>query len=147
MITSENLQKLKFRFGEFPELLFGDLENGRTYFDMTHLLISQKRDPQTGIPAFSHAFAFWIDALAKIYGIPVGELFITDPLTGHEMAEESLALLFMIHNDPVFGAYLLESMTQMLIDGVVCSDSYILIQAHRRFTEEELLSTSNTVSL
>lgn len=144
MITTEDHQKLKCRFGEFPELLFGNLDNGRTYFDMTHFLITRKRDPQIDLPGFRQAFAFWIDNIAGIYGIPPEKLFITVPGSGHIMAEESLALPFMAYTDPVFGAYMLESITQMLIDGVVCSDSYILVQTHRRFTEEELLSTSKT---
>jgi hypothetical protein len=144
MTTTEDHQKLKWKFGEFPELLFGNLNNGRTYFDMTQFLIAQKRDPETCISGFTQAFASWIDNLAKVYGIPSEELFVTEPASGHTMAEESLALLFMVHTDPVFGAYMIESMTQMLTDGIVCSDSYILMQAHRRFTEEELLSTSKT---
>lgn len=146
MTTIEEQQKLKWKFGEFPELLFGDY-NGRNYFDMTGFLIAKKLDPETAISEFTRNFVFWIDNLAKVYGIPAEELFITDPDSGHKMAEESFALLFMVHVDPLFGAYLLESMTQMLTDGIVCSDSYILMQAHRRFTEEELLSTSKSDKL
>lgn len=144
MIAKKDYLKPKWRFGEFPELLFGNLDNGRTYFDMTHFLIAQKRDPETCIPGFTRAFACWINALAKVYGIPAEELFVTEPASGHSMAEESLALLFIIHSDPVFGAYMIESMTRMLLDGIVCSDTYILMQAHYRFTEEELVSTSKT---
>lgn len=147
MITTEKHQKLKWKFGEFPELLFGNLDNGRNYFDMTQFLIAKKRDVETDLSGFRQAFAFWIDNIARIYGIPSEELLVTLPASGHIMAEESLALPFMTYTDPVFGAYMLESMTQMLTEGIVCSDSYILMQAHRRFTEEELLSTSNTVSL
>ena len=38
-------------------------------------------------------------------------------------------------------------MSQMLLTGIACSDSYILMQAQQRFTREELLSTPNTDKL
>lgn len=132
--------KLQPRFGEFPELLFGTDPNGRTYFDITHFLKTRKMETEYHLPKFSTAFAFWIDLLSKIYGTPREELFVTDPGTKHTMAEESLALPFLVYIDPAFGIYLLESMTQMLLEGFVCSDTYLLMQMRNRFTPEELIS-------
>ena len=115
----------------------------RTYFDMTHFLQSMKLDPEEKIAEFTAGFALWIDHLGKMYGIPPDERFAVDAATGHSLAEESFALPFLCCADPVFGVYLLESMSQMMLAGIVCSDSYILVQAQQRFTAEELNPTSN----
>ncbi|MBS5203918.1 MAG: hypothetical protein KHZ50_09115 [Bacteroides ovatus] len=142
----ENHQGFRLRFGEFPDLLFIATDT-RTYFDMTHFLQSMKLDPEEKIAEFTAGFALWIDHLGKMYGIPPDERFAVDAATGHSLAEESFALPFLCYADPVFGVYLLDSMSQMLLTGIACSDSYILMQAQQRFTHEELLSTSNTDEL
>lgn len=140
----EKHPKSEPRYGEFPELLFGSYPNARIYFDVTHFLTAMKMDPESHFTNFINAFAFWIDKLGKIYGFSREELFLTDPDTGHQMAEESLALLFVVYTDPVFGSYLLESMGQMLLEGFVCSDTYLLMQVRNRFTTQELISTLNS---
>ena len=66
-----------------------------------------------------------------------------DAASGHFLAEESFALPFLCCAYSLFGVYLLESMSQMMLVGIVCSDSYILMQAQQRFTAEELNPTSN----
>lgn len=139
MKTIKNHQGFKSRFGEFPDLLFATAD-ARTYFDMTHFLQTMKVDTEEKITEFTRGFDLWINHLSKVYGIPPDERFVLDAATGHSLAEESLVLPFLTCVDPVFGVYLLESMTQMLLDGIVCSDSYILMQAQARFTQEELVS-------
>ena len=146
MKAIENHQGFRLRFGEFPDLLF-TVTDARTYFDMTHFLQSMKLDPEEKIDEFTAGFALWIDHLGKMYGIPSDECFAVDAATGHSLAEESFALPFLCCVDPVFGVYLLESISQMLLAGIACSDSYILMQAQQRFTQEELLSTPNTDEL
>ncbi len=144
MRTIKKHQDFESRFGEFPELLFARYDDTRIYFDMTRFLRSLKLDPERKISEFTEGFALWIGNLGKVYGIPPDELFAVDSATGHRLAEESLALPFLTCVDPVFGVYLLESMSQMLSVGIVCSDTYILMQAHDRFTVEELISTENS---
>nr|DAP98367.1 MAG TPA: hypothetical protein [Bacteriophage sp.] len=134
-------QKLEPRFGEFPELLFGIYPNDRAYFDVTHFLNTLGWETEPHFTEFSNAFAFWIKLLGKTFGLSREELLFTDTDTGHIMAEESLALLFVVYTDPAFGIYLIESMTQMLLEGFVCSDTYLLTQLRNRFTTEELIST------
>lgn len=146
MKTIENHQGFKSRFGEFPDLLFAT-SGARTYFDMTHFLQTMKLDTEEKITEFTRGFDLWINHLGKLYGIPPDERFVLDAATGHSLAEESLALPFLTCTDPVFGVYLLESMTQMLLGGIACSDSYILMQAQARFTQEELVSNPNTDEL
>ncbi|GAA6256103.1 hypothetical protein F070042J6_19550 [Bacteroides sp. f07] len=146
MRTIENHQGFRLRFGEFPDLLFTATDT-RTYFDMTHYLQSVKLEPEEKIAEFIAGFALWIDLLGKMYGIPPDERFAVDAATEHSLAEESFALPFLCCTDPAFGMYLLESMSQMMLTGLVCSDSYIFIQAQQRFTHEELVSTPNTNEL
>lgn len=118
--------------------------NTRTYFDMTHFLLAMELEPKAKITEFTEGFALWIDHLGQVYGVPPDERFAVDAATGHCLAEESFALPFLVCVDPVFEVYLLESMSQMLLEGTVCSDTYILRQAQARFTAEELISNLNT---
>ena len=146
MKTIENHYGFKIRFGEFPDLLFATTD-ARAYFDMTHFLQSMKLDEKEKIAEFTAGFALWIEHLGKMYGIPPDERFAVDDATGHSLAEEVLALPFLTCVDPAFGSYLLESMSQMMPNGIVCSDSYIFMQAQNRFTREELISIPNTNEL
>ena len=142
MKAIENHQGFRLRFGEFPDLLF-TVTDARTYFDMTHFLQSMKLEPEEKITELTEGFALWIEHLGKMYGIQPDERLAVDAASGHFLAEESFALPFLCCADPVFGVYLLESMSQMMLVGIVCSDSYILMQAQQRFTAEELNPTSN----
>lgn len=128
------------RFGEFPDLLFGVHGNGRTYFDVTIFAKAKNLDPKSCMSRFMDSYGVWIDALCKAYDIPRQALCVVDA-AGHLLAEESLALLLVASTDPVFGVYMLECVTQMLLEGVVCSDSYILSQARARFTPEDLTTS------
>ena len=141
MKAIENHQGFRLRFGEFPDLLF-TVTDARTYFDMTHFLQSMKLEPEEKITEFTEGFALWIEHLGKMYGIQPDERLAVDAASGHFLAEESFALPFLCCADPVFGVYLLESMSQIMLVGIVCSASYILMQAQQRFTAEELNHTS-----
>ena len=138
MKTIKNHQGFRSRFGEFPDLLFATA-GVRTYFDMTHFLQVMKMDAEEKITEFTQGFALWLDRIGKVYGISLDECFAVDADTRHTLAEESFALPFLAYADPVFGVYMLESMSQMLLAGIACSDTYILMQAQARFTPEELI--------
>lgn len=140
MNTAKNHSDFTPRFGEFPDLLFGERGNARLYFDATHFLRAMNLDPEPLVTKFQDACACWIDRLGEAYAIPKSELFIIDSRTGHQLAEEALSLLFLSYIDPPFGVYWHESMRQMLSEGVVCSDTYLLEQVRGRFTHEELSS-------
>ena len=110
---------------------------------MTHFLQVIKLDAEEEITNFTQGFALWLDRLGKVYGIPPDERFAVDADTEHMLAEESFALPFLAYADPVFGVYMLESMSQMLLAGIACSDTYILMQAQARFTPAELIDNPN----
>lgn len=126
------------KYWEFPELLFGKSETGIVYFDATFYII-QKGDPQKHSPVdFIRKFAHWFDSVKIAYEIPDNEVVITDEATGHVLIDESLALLFVAYVNPDFGVYILERVSEMLLDGVTLSDTRIMQIVRERLTKETL---------
>lgn len=126
------------RYEEFPELLFAKAEDGMHYFDATHYLL-RKGDPQRhNIRHFETQFYLWKQAAYAAYEIHSDEVIVKDRDSGHILIDESLALLFVAYIDPAFGVYLLERMSEMLLNGFVLSDSAIIVQARLRLTKETL---------
>lgn len=127
------------RYREFPELLFGESpNNGHTYFDATHFIRSLGDEQRHSVQEFRIAFHHWITALSNIYSIDKEDLVIRDETSGHILIDESLALLFVVYVEPDFAAFLLERMSELLIDGFSVSDSWLIMAAGSRFTIEEL---------
>lgn len=133
---------LAVKYGEFPELLFGTSENGTAYFDAT-LYIEEKGDQNKHSPVdFIRKFSFWFETMKSSYEIADNEIVATDDATGHTLIDESLALLFVAYIDPVFGVYMLERVSEMLLDGIVLSDTRIINLVRNRLTKE-ILSNLN----
>ena len=127
------------RYREFPELLFGESpNNGLTYFDATHFIRSRGDERRHGVQEFRIAFHHWITTLTNMYGIEKEALVIRDETSGHLLIDECLALLFVVYVDPDFGVYILERVSELLIDGFSVSDSWLVMAAGNRFTIEEL---------
>ena len=127
------------RYREFPELLFGESpNNGLTYFDATHFIRSRGDERRHSVQEFRIAFHHWITALSNTYSIDKEDLVIRDETSGHILIDESLALLFVVYVEPDFAAFLLERMSELLIDGFSVSDSWLIMAAGSRFTIEEL---------
>ena len=127
------------RYREFPELLFGESPNsGSTYFDATHFIRSRGDERRHNVKEFRIAFHHWITTLTNMYDIEKEALVIRDETSGHLLIDECLALLFVVYIDPAFGAYMLERVSELLIDGFTVSDSWLVMAAGNRFTFEEL---------
>lgn len=128
----------RVQFGEFPELLFGESVNGTVYFDAS-LYIELKGDDTKHSPIdFARKFSFWFESLQTYYEIPDGEIMTTDETTGHVLIDECLALLFVTYIDPAFGGYMVERVSELLLDGVVISDTRILAMVRNRLSKESL---------
>ena len=126
------------QFGEFPELLFGKSVNGTLYFDAT-LYIELKSDSTKHSPIdFARKFSFWFENLQKHYDIPDREMMITDEQNGHILIDECMALLFVAYIDPAFGAYMIERISELLLDGFVVSDTRIIAMVRNRLTKESI---------
>lgn len=129
---------LTVKYGEFPELLFGTSDNGAAYFDAT-LYIAQRGDAKRHSEVdFIRKFSFWFETMKEAYEIADNEIITTDEATGHVLIDESLALLFMAYVDPGFGVYMLERVSEMLLDGVTLSDTRIMQIVRDRLTKETL---------
>ena len=127
------------RYREFPELLFGESPNGgSTYFDATHFIRSRGDEHRHNVKEFRIAFHHWITTLTNMYSIEKESLVIRDETSGHLLIDECLALLFVVYVDPDFGVYILERVSELLIDGFSVSDSWLVMAAGNRFTIEEL---------
>lgn len=127
------------RYREFPELLFGESPNsGSTYFDATHFIRSRGDEHRHNVKEFRIAFHHWITTLTNMYDIEKEALVIRDETSGHLLIDECLALLFVVYVDPDFGVYILERVSELLIDGFSVSDSWLVMAAGNRFTIEEL---------
>ena len=127
------------RYREFPELLFGESpHSGSTYFDATHFIRSRGDEHRHNVKEFRIAFHHWITTLTNMYDIEKEALVIRDETSGHLLIDECLALLFVVYVDPDFGVYILERVSELLIDGFSVSDSWLVMAAGNRFTIEEL---------
>lgn len=127
------------RYKEFPELLFGTSVSGAVYFDAT-LYIKLKGESDKHSPVdFARRFSFWFESFKVAYEIPDGELIATDEATGNVLIDESLSLLFVAYIDPEFGAFMVERVSELLLDGVVLSDTRIMQMIRNRLTKDLLI--------
>ena len=70
-------------------------------------------------------------------------MIITDAATGHILIDSSLALLFAAYLDPGFGVWMMERISEMLMGGIVLSDTLLLLMARNRFSEAEFIESEN----
>ena len=57
---------------------------------------------------------------------------------GHQLIDYALALLFVAYIDPAFGVYMMERMSDMLLRGIVLSDTFLILMAKDRLSKEQL---------
>lgn len=127
------------RYKEFPDLLFGTPRKGApSYFDATHFIQSRGDEKRHNLTGFREAFHLWIEELCREYEIDKEELFVCDEASGHLLIDECLALLFVVYIEPPFGIYLLERISEMLVDGFTVSDTWLARATGLRFTNEDL---------
>ena len=132
-----DFSRYEIRYREFPELLFTVRGDGCEYFD-AYLYIKNKGDPDIhSIQGFRAAFAHWIDAVRDAYSLSDENIFIT-AANGHQLIDYALALPFVAYIDPAFGVYMIERISDMLLRGVVLSDTFLLLMAKDRLTKEQL---------
>ena len=133
----------EIRFREFPDMLFSASENGSLYFD-ADFYIKAKGNPQLHTTGdFKSGFDFWIKAICESYSLKPEDLFTTDEKSGSLLMEESLSLLFIAYLDPHFATYMLERMSEMLITGIVLSDSTLIRMAGDRITADDFKQLNN----
>jgi hypothetical protein len=128
----------EIRYREFPEMLFGEVERGAAYFNADRYIREKGDAAIHSVEKFRAEFGFWIRAVSEAYGLNAEELFIRDKATGDMLAEESLSLLFIAYIDSGFAVYMLERMSEMLLNGMVLSDTALVSMAKERLSKEDL---------
>ena len=124
------------KYPEFPELLFASDKEGTLFFDAT-LYIEHKGDITKHSPAsFARKFSFWFESAKDIYDI--NATIVIDNATSHVLIDESLALLFVCYIDPQFSMYMIERISEMLLNGFVLSDTCITQMARDRLNLKNL---------
>lgn len=135
--VKSDFSRYEIRYREFPDLLFTVRGDGNEYFDAT-LYIKNKGDPDRHtIQGFKAAFAHWINATCDSYSLSEEDVFMSAP-NGHILIDNALALLFVTYIDASFGVYMMERMSDMLLDGIVLSDTSLLRMAKDRLTKDQL---------
>lgn len=135
--VNSDFSRYEIRYREFPELLFTVRGDGCEYFD-AFLYIKNKGDPTVhSVQGFKMAFSHWINAVRDAYSLSDDNIFITAP-NGHKLIDYALALPFIAYIDPSFGVYMMERMSDMLLRGVVLSDTYLILMAKDRLSKEQL---------
>lgn len=141
--TINNCACTEVYYNEFPDLLFGTTNSGEMYFDATHF-ISQKGDStKHNVRQFEMLFIHWKKALCETYELSPEDIILMDDKNSHVLVHESFALLFVSYIDPVFGLYMLERISEMLLNGIVLSDTSILMMSKDRLNKKQLLDLAN----
>jgi hypothetical protein len=126
------------RFMEFPDLIFYETKEGGVYFDATHYLEKADNNRNYSVKDFDIAFTFWKSAISNAYDLQFSELVVLNSGSGHVMMDQALSLLFIAYLDSSFAIHILERMEEMLINGVVLSDSALLLMTQERLTQEDI---------
>ncbi|KAA6302852.1 MAG: hypothetical protein EZS26_001022 [Candidatus Ordinivivax streblomastigis] len=126
------------RYREFPEMVFGVSENGSLYFNASKYLLEKGDGKIHSIEGFKTGFNPWIKAVCEGYNLTMEELFMRDE-TGNWFIEESLSLLFITYLDSGFAIYILERISEMLITGIVLSDTTLMMMTRERLSKDDLI--------
>lgn len=126
---------------EFPNLLFGtEIESGRPFFDATVYL--QKQKSQKNIQHFFSLYRKPIEALCEAYDIPY-QNFCKINQKGHYLIDGNFTYLFIAFTDPNFWGYVFDRIHELFIKGVTVSDTYLLMAAKERLSQEMLDAINN----
>ena len=133
----ENITCTQMKYREFPELLFATSAKGIAYADATHYIQNKGNADKHTVIDFSAQFAFWIKSVCDTYELKPDSLIIMND-RGHFLIDESLALALVAYVDPAFGIHILERMSDMLLDGIVLSDTCLALMVKDRLSEEQI---------
>ena len=78
---------------------------------------------------------FWIESLAKGYGVSTSELFYANP-NGDELYHEILTHIFLMYVDPTIMVYYNDLVDDVMTNGIAFSDSFVMELAQSRLPAE-----------
>lgn len=134
------LQCKEQSFPEFPNLLFGQSEAGRSYFDATYFL-SKMTEPQLIQSFFSH-YRYQIKSLCDTYEINNDNVCLINE-EGHYLIDGTFVFLFIAFVEPDFLAYMCDRTFELFAHGVAVSDTYLLQAARSRLSSKVLAAISD----
>lgn len=127
-------------FPEFPNLLFGQDETGRSFFNATHYL--SKMTEQKPIQPFFTQYRYQIKALCDTYEIDDKQVCLINE-EGHYLIDGTFVFLFIAFVKPDFLAYMCDRTFELFAHGVAVSDTYLLSAARSRLSREVLTAISD----
>lgn len=134
------LQCKEQSFPEFPNLLFGQNESGRSYFDATHYL-SKMAEPQP-IQSFFNQYRYQIKSLCDTYEIDNDKVCLINE-EGHYLIDGAFLFLFIAFVEPDFLAYMCDRIFELFAHGVAVSDTYLVTAARTRLSPKVLSAISS----
>lgn len=135
-----SLQCKEQSFPEFPNLLFGQDEDGRSFFDATQYL-SKMTDPMPIQPFFTQ-YRYQIQALSDTYEISDNKVCLINE-EGHYLIDGTFVFLFISFVEPDFLAYMCDRVFELFAHGVAVSDTYLLSAARSRLSSKVLTAISD----
>ncbi len=132
-ILAKELKCEELGIPDIPTLKFGKLENEKIVFNATAHLKEIGRE--VDYRDFSRAMRFWIEQLAKGYGLPISELFYQNP-NGDQLYSEILVHIFLMFLDPEIIIYYNDLVDDVMANGMAFSDSFVLELAKTRLTPD-----------
>lgn len=119
---------------DIPALKFGRLDDDTLLFNATQFLKSIDRE-EIDYKTFSRPMRFWIEQMAKGYGVGIDKLFYLNP-SGDELYSEILTHLFLMFIDPSTLTYYNDIVDDVVTNGIAFSDSFVLELAQSRLPAE-----------
>lgn len=126
-------------FPEFPNLLFGQSELGRSYFDATYYL-SKLTEPKP-IQPFFNQYRYQIKSLCDTYEISDSQICLINE-EGHFLIDGTFVFLFIAFVEPDFLAYMCDRIFELFAHGVAVSDTYLISAARTRLSSKILSAIS-----
>lgn len=122
-------------FPEFPNLLFGQSDFGRTYFDAT-IYLSNMTEPRPIQPFFTQ-YRYQIKALCDTYEISDSKVCLINE-EGHFLIDGTFVFLFIAFVEPDFLAYMCDRTFELFAHGISVSDTYLVSAARNRLSSKIL---------
>ncbi len=127
-------------FSEFPNLLFGQNESGRSFFDATHYL-SKMTEPMR-IQTFFNQYRYQIKSLCDTYEIKDDQVCLINE-EGHYLIDGTFLFLFIAFVEPDFLAYMCDRIFELFAHGVTVSDTYLVSAVQTRLPNKVLSAMSS----
>lgn len=118
---------------DIPTLKFGNLEDGTLVFNASDYLRQNGKDGD--YREFSRGMRFWIEQMAKGYGISTASMFFANP-DGTELYHEILVYLFLMYLDPAIMMYFNTMIDDLMTNGIAFSDTFIIELASTRLPDD-----------